>query len=232
VVRRRADARGRGQLPQALGVSWQKPLRRAYEQDPKAIEAWLKTAYPAITTKAQHAGGIVLWADQTGLRADHVTGRTWGRAGHTPVVRTTGKRFGLSVMSASSNTGHLYVTVDTGRMNAAFFCEVLERLYRSTGCKVHLIVDRHPAHTAVFTAAWLAKRAGQIELHFLPGYAPELNPTEILDADLEREVLGSIRPVTFEELNVEVRSVLHRLQKLSGRIMAYFGKAPVRYASA
>jgi transposase len=117
-------------------------------------------------------------------------------------------------------------------MNAAFFRDLLERLYRGTGRRVHLIVDRPPAHTAVFTTEWLAKRTGQIALHFLPGYAPELNPTEILDADLGGEVLGSIRPVAFEDLGVEVRSVLHRLQKLPGRIRAYFGKAPVRYASA
>ena len=71
--------KGVGNCLKRWGFSWQKPLRRAYEQDPKAIEAWLKTAYPAITKKAKHAGGIVLWADQTGLRADHVSGRTWAR---------------------------------------------------------------------------------------------------------------------------------------------------------
>jgi transposase len=208
--------KGVGKYPKRWGFSWQKPLRRAYEQDPEAIRAWRTTTYPAIAKQARREDGIVLWADQMGLRADHVSGRTWGKAGLTPVVRTTGQRFGLSVMSAISNKGQLYFTVYTGRMDATFCCDFLDRLHRSIGRKVHLIVDQHPAHKAAFTREWVGERPKQIELHFLPGYAPDLNPVGVLNADLKREVLGGTRSADFDGLNLGVRSTLHRLQKLPG----------------
>ena len=223
--------KGVGKYLHRWGFSWQKPLTRAYEQDPAAVQAWLQQTYPAIARQARKEKAVVLWADQTGLRADHVTGRTWGRVGTTPVVRTTGGRFGLSVMAAISNKGHLYFTVYTGTLDAAFFCRFLQRLSRAAGRKVHLIVDRHTAHVARATRQWLAQRTDAIELHYLPGYAPELNPAEVFNGDLKDQVLGGTRPTDFDELNFTTRSVLHRIQKLPRRIVSYFHKPAIRYAA-
>jgi len=223
--------KGVGKYLQRWGFSWQKPVARAYEQDPEQIRIWLEETYPALARRARQERAVILWADQTGLRADHVTGRTWGKAGSTPVVRTTGGRFGLSVMAALGNKGHLYFTVYTGALDAAFFCEFLERLPRAAGRKVHLIVDRHTAHVARATRQWLAEHADTIEVHYLPGYAPELNPAEILHGDLKDQVLGGTRPADLDELNTTTRSVLHRIQKLPQRIVSYFHKPEVRYAA-
>ena len=223
--------KGVGKYLKRWGLSWQKPVTRAYEQDPEKIRIWLRETYPAIVKQARKEHAAILWADQTGLRADHVTGRTWGKVGSTPLVRTTGGRFSLSVMAAISNKGQLYFTVYTGSLDAAFFCEFLGRLPRSAGRKAHLIVDRHTAHVAQATRQWLATRTDTIEVHYLPGYAPELNPAEILHGDLKDQVLGGTRPANFDELNTNVRSVLHRIQKLPGRIASYFHKPEVRYAA-
>jgi transposase len=221
-----------GKYLAAWGLSFQKPVRRAYERDPQKVRAWLQEAYPAIVKQARKDKGIILWADQTGLRSDHVTGRTWGVVGSTPEVPVTGRRFGLSVMSAISNQGKVFFTVYTGGMDAAFFIAFLDRLTRTVGCKVHLIVDRHPGHVAKITRTWLADHAESIEMHFLPGYSPHLNPTEILNADLKRAVLNGTRPTSLLELAEFTRSYLHRLQKTPQRICSFFGKEPVRYAAA
>ena len=81
------------------------------------------------------------------------------------------------------------------------------------------------------TTRWLAAHAAQIEMHFLPGYSPELNPDELLNADLKQAVFRSTRPTSLAELTAAVRAQLHRLQKLPDRIRSYFGKPEVRYAA-
>ena len=57
------------------GFTAQKPLRRAYEQDPAAVRRWLRRDYPAIAARAKAEGGTIFWGDETGLRSDDVRGR-------------------------------------------------------------------------------------------------------------------------------------------------------------
>lgn len=223
-----------GKYLAAWGLSFQKPVRRAYERDPEKVRVWLEETYPEIVKKAKQGKdkGIILWGDQTGLRSDHVTGRTWGLVGQTPEVPVTGKRFGLSVMAAISNQGKVFFTVYTGGMNATFFIKYLDQLTRTVDGKIHLIVDNHPAHAAKMTRAWVADHSDQIELHFPPGYSPHLNPVEIMNADLKREVLNGTRPTDVHELAEFTRSYPHRIQKTPQRVRSFFGKQPVKYAAA
>ena len=74
------------------GFTAQKPLRRAYEQDPAAVRRWLRRDYPAIAAQAKAEGGAVFWGDETGLRSDDVRGRGYAPLGRTPVVRVNHKR--------------------------------------------------------------------------------------------------------------------------------------------
>ncbi|MGI8310403.1 transposase [Saccharopolyspora hattusasensis] len=73
--------------------------------------------------------------------------------------------------------------------------------------------------------------AAAIEMHFLPGYSPELNADEIRGADLKRTMSTGTAPKTRDESKQAVRSFLHRLQKSPGRVRFYFGKSEVRYAA-
>ena len=65
------------------GLTPQKPLQRAYQRDPEAIEAWRLERYPAIARQAKASGGEVYFWDESGFRADSVHGRTWGKQGQT-----------------------------------------------------------------------------------------------------------------------------------------------------
>ena len=71
------------------GFTAQKPLRQAYEQDPAAVRRWLRRDYPAIVAQARAAGGVIFWADETGLRSDDVRGRGYACAGARPRSRST-----------------------------------------------------------------------------------------------------------------------------------------------
>jgi len=213
------------------GMSPQKPVRRAYERDDAYIAAWLQTEYPCIKRRAQAQRALIYWADECGMRSDDVRGRSYALRGKTPEIATTGQRFGCNMISALSNRGGLAFTVFSGRFVTAIFIDFLERLLKhAAGRKVVLIVDGHPVHKAKAVQCWLGERVGRIEMHFLPGYAPELNPDELLNHDVKL-ALGKSRPRNREDLKAAVRSHLHRRQKQPQVIKRFFNAEHVRYAA-
>jgi transposase len=169
-----------GRYLRAWGFSPQKPMRRAYEQSDEAVRQWLQERYPEIEKRAYRERAEILWADESGLRSDHTAGRTWAPAGQTPVTKGTGKRFRANMIAAVSNTGTLRFRVFDEGFTGPVFLDFLKRLVKDNrGRKVVLIVDGHPAHRARLVRDWVAAHPELIELHFLPGYSPELNPAEM-----------------------------------------------------
>ncbi len=160
------------------GFTAQRPIRRAYEQDPAAVRRWLRRDYPEIAARAKRARGIVVWGDETGLRSDDVRGRSYAPRGRTPVVRVCHRRAGLSLISAVTNQGKLRWMLVDGAVNAPTFIRFLERLIREARCKVFLILDRLRVHRARLTRNWLAEHSSEIEVFYLTPYSPELNPDE------------------------------------------------------
>jgi transposase len=159
------------------GFSPQRPQRRALEQNPAAVRRWLAETYPAICGQARREGGLVLWLDEMGVRSDAAAGRSWAPVGQTPVIKRTGKRFRVNMISAISNAGMLRFRLFVGSFSGPVFIDFLGRLLRDMGGrKVYLIVDGHPVHRAKLVSAWVGRHAEQIQLHFLPGYSPELQP--------------------------------------------------------
>jgi transposase len=158
------------------GFSPQRPQHRALEQNPAAVRRWLAEEFPTIRAQARREGGVVLWLDEMGVRSDAATGRSWAPVGQTPVIQRTGKRFRVNMISAISNAGMLRFRLFTGSFSGPVFIDFLRRLLRDCGGrKVHLIVDGHPVHRAKLVSAWVGRHADRIELHFLPGYSPELS---------------------------------------------------------
>jgi transposase len=219
-----------GKYLRSWGLSPQKPVRRAYEQNPEAVARWLEVEYPAIEARARKDKAIILWLDQTGLRSDAAVGTTWAPVGQTPVVAKTGKRFGVNVMAAISNKGELYFTCYHGTFTGPVFLTWLDRLVRQLDRKIHLIVDGHPVHRRATVRDWLSERVDHIEMHFLPGYAPELNPVELLNSDLKHHV-AQANPANPTELAAAAASHLRRRQNQPNIVKALFGKPEVRYAA-
>ena len=153
---------------------------------------WLAEEYPAIEATTRKEKALILWLDQTGLRSDSSVGKGWAPAGQPPVVPKTGKRFGVNVMAAISNKGEnkgeLYFTCYRESFTGPVFLAYLKRLTGHIDRKIHLIVGRHPAHRRVMIRDWLAENEASIEMHLMPGYAPELNPVELLNGDIKRHV--------------------------------------------
>ena len=176
-----------GQYLRRWGFTPQKPVQRAFEQNPVAVACWLEREYPAIEARAKREGARILWADEMGLRSDQAAGRSFAPRGRTPVVGKTGRRFGCNVIQAVSNRGELCFRVFEGSFNQAVYRDFLKRLLKQAGGrKLYLIVDGHPVHRGKNVNAWLAERTELIEVHRLPGYSPELNPAELLNNDTKQ----------------------------------------------
>jgi transposase len=215
------------------GFSPQRPQRRALEQNPAAVRRWLAETYPAIRAQAKREGGVVLWLDELGIRSDAAAGRSWAPIGKTPVIKRTGKRFRVNMISAVSNTGMLRFRLFTGSFTAAVVIDFLRRLVRDCGGrKVHLIVDGHPVHRAKAVSAFIGRHAEGIQLHFLPGYRPELNPVELLNHDVKANAAGRRQPRSAAELRDELHGHLRRRQRQPAILVRFFDHPTTRYAAA
>ena len=215
------------------GFTPQKPAKQAIEQQPEAVKKWLEEHYPKIEKKAKAENASIYWGDEMGLRSDHQSGRSFSPKGKTPVVHVSGNRFRCNMISALSNRGKLAFSVFKGRFVVAVFLKFLKQLLRYVqGKKVFLIVDGHPVHRAKVVKAWLAEHSREIELFYLPGYSPELNPDELLNQELKATVYSKGRPKSEKNLVTKLRSRLHAIQKQPDKIQAYFKKDSTRYAAA
>ena len=135
-----------GALLAKLGLTPQKPLQRAYQRDPQAIERWQRESFPAIASKAKRQGAQIFFWDESGFRADSVHGKTWGVRGQTPVVRRPGQRQSISAASAVNARGGFWFQTYKGGLSGELFVELLKRMMRHRKKPVHLIIDGLPAH--------------------------------------------------------------------------------------
>lgn len=213
------------------GFTPQKPVRRAFEQNPESVRRWLEEEYPAIRRRAKREGAEIYWGDEMGLRSDHAAGRSFGKRGRTPVVPGTGRRFGCSMISAITNRGRLNFMVFRERFRVDVFADFMKRLVRQAKGKAFLIVDGHPVHRSRRAKRWLKANAHRIRLFFLPGYSPELNPDEVLNQDVKTNAVGRRRARTQSELMTHLRGYLRSRQKQPRIVKSYFTEKHVRYAA-
>ena len=167
-----------GRLLRQMGFSCQRPLYRAYQQDPKAVEHWKNTVFPQIKKRAKKLGATIYFEDEAGIRSDFHAGTTWAEKGQTPVVKVTGARFSTNMISAISTRGHLRFMVNQGTVTADVLCDFLKRLMHNAQQPIFLIWDGHPTHKSKKVHKCIDSFEGKLEVYFLPSYSPELNPTE------------------------------------------------------
>ena len=213
------------------GLTPQKPLVRAKQRQPAAIAAWLETAYPAIAKRARAARAVIYWGDETGISNQDQIGRSYAPKGRTPVVSRTAKRVTRSMISAVSNRGLMRFMLYEGALNADQFITFLRRLTKDAGRKVLLIVDNLKVHKAGKVQAWAESHRHEVELFYLPSYAPDHNPTEYLNNDLKQQLRQRPQSGSKDELTKRTRSLLRAVQRSPERVRAYFTPEPVRYAA-
>lgn len=218
-----------GALLAKLGLTPQKPLQRAYQRDPEAIERWQRETYPAIARQAKADGGEVFFWDESGFRADAVHGRTWGVRGQTPVVQRPGQRQSISAASAVNAKGGFWHCTYEGGLTAELFVRLLRRMMRCRAKPVHLVVDGLPAHKTKLVKDHVQSTQGRLTLHVLPGYAPELNPDEAVWSHMKRTGVARAPLRKGERLRDKIEEQLAAIKAAPQLIRSFFRAPSVAY---
>lgn len=209
----------------------QKPLKRAYEQNPKAVKSWLENDYPALKQRAKDENVEIYWGDETGVRNLDHRGRGYAPRGKTPTLVRSTKRVGTNMISAVNNQGKVRFMIYQETMTAKVLIRFLSRLIKDANRKVFLILDNLRVHHAKLVRAWLARNQDKIEVHYLPAYCPELNPDEYLNGCLKEAIGKQPAARSHKELETKLRSFMKSKQRQPKYIAKLFRHPSVAYAA-
>ena len=219
-----------GRIMRLMGITVQKPLYRAWQQDAHKVKQWESEEFPAIKREARQTGATVYFADESGIRSDYHVGTTWAPVGQTPVVEATGRRFSLNMLSAVSAQGNFRFMLHDGTVTAPVFKTFLERLMVGADKPVFVVVDGHPVHKSALVRQYVESQQGRLQLFFLPPYSPQLNPDEQVWAHVKRAV-GQQLVETKEDMKRCALGALRRIQKLPKLVQSFFHQSECLYAA-
>ena len=220
-----------GEYLKRWGFTPQKPLRKAYKQNPKAVKAWLKEQYPQIAKRAKKEQAQIHWGDETGLCNESYHGRSYAPRGETPAIKLHPKCERVNLISSVTNQGQVRFMVYKNKMNSQTLIKFMKRLIKDTDKKIFLILDNLKVHHSYIVKDWLKEHEDEIEIFFLPSYSPELNPDEYLNCDLKAGVHSGTPARSKKQLKKKAIAHLRKLQKLPGRVMKYFKHPKISYAA-
>ncbi len=212
------------------GFTPQRPIKRAYEQNPKKVQEWLDDTYPTIKERAVAEDAEIHWGDETGVSNDCNYGRSYAPKGETPVVRRNAQRFATGMISSITRQGKTRFMCYQGAMNSQIFLRFLKRLIKDSPKKIFLIVDNLPVHHSKPVKKWLDDNSEYIEIFFLPSYSPQHNPDEYLNRDLKQSIANKPPARNKNQLKRQVISHMKSIQKLPNRVKSYFKNSNVAYA--
>lgn len=226
------SVRGVGNYLKRWGYTPQKPIKKAYEQRPEAVQAWLEQEYPAIEQRAKTEAAEIHWGDETAVVNTDVRGRSYAPAGKTPVTYAVGgTRQKLSMIATVTNQGKTRWMIIDEAFNSDKLIEFLEALIKDAGRKVFLILDNLRVHHSKPVKAWVEERKDRIELFYLPSYSPELNPEERLNADLKQTLYSKVPVRTKAKLKAATAEYMQTLENSPERVKKYFQDERVKYAA-
>ena len=220
-----------GSILLRLNITPQKPLRRAYERDPEAVEQWVEKTYPKLRKRAKANGASIYFLDEAGFSSEPNLGRTYGEKGHTPVVETTGQRQKVNAISAVNAKGEFWCSIYTGMLNAETFIVFLEDFLEGRDGPVYLVVDGHPSHRAKKVQKFVQEQKGRLELHFLPPYAPDLNPDEFVWQHAKTNGVAKKPLKQNESLRERVEADLNAIGNNRDLVRSFFCAPSVAYAA-
>src|ERR1700674_1611271 len=221
-----------GRLLAELDITPQKPLPRAYERATR----WRSSvgsgrSFRSCGREPSATGRRFSFS----MKRGYVRTRFWGAPGgcgaRPPEVATSGKRQSVSAISAVNALGEFWFEIYTERLNAAKFIELLKHFMRRRKYPVFLVLDRHPAHVAKVVAQYVQSLKGRLELHFLPGYAPELNPDEFVWNHLKRQGVSKKPLRQNESLRERVQADLAHVKSRPALVRSFFHAPSVAYTT-
>jgi len=220
-----------GQYLRRWGYTSKKPSRHSRYQNPDEVEEWLLETYPAIEAQAEQEQAELLWTDEVGVAADHHPGYGYARRGERATLEVPRPHIRVNQISAISNEGAVRFMTYQGALNAGVFLLFLARLIAGATRKILLIADRLQAHKTPEVEAWVEEHREQIEVFYLPGYSPELNPVEYLNNDMKGTLNEASLPPDQPTLRGRLVGFMKRLIRVPERVISYFLHPWTQYAA-
>jgi len=203
------------------GWSPQKPTIRAAERDEAEIAAW-KEAHRSDAQKAEKRGETLAFLDESGVRLLPTVVRTWAPKARSPILRPRVRRRHLSVISAVTHDGRLYVGLQDRAYKSQDVVHFLKHLLRWIPGKLVVYWDRSNIHGGPPMQDFLASPEGtRIRVVRLPAYAPELNPDELVWRQLKRIELRNLCCCNISELAIAVRRAVGHIQRRRALLAAF-----------
>jgi len=218
-----------GRLLRKIGLSPQKPIRKSYQQDELLVFKWMAEDFKRIKALANEAGGEIFFGDESTVRSDYHSGTTWAKRGKTPVVKTTGSRHKVNLISAISTRGAMKFMATEESVNSGVFIGFLKRLIANTEKPVFLILDNCSVHRSKEVREYEESTKGKLRIFFLPPYAPELNPDEHVWNYLKNHKIGRQTTTGSWDLYKRVTKVMRSLQRCPEKIQSFFRHPWTRY---
>jgi transposase len=213
------------------GYTSKKPARHSRYQDPDEVEQWLEDTYPAIEEQAARENAEIFWTDEVGVAADQHPGYGYAREGERATMEVPQPHIRVNQITAISNEGTVRFMTYKGMLTAAVFLLFLKKLVQGTTRKILLIADRLQAHKTPEVQAWVESHQDRIEVFYLPGYSPEMNPVEYLNDDMKGEVNKAGLPENRGALQTRILSFMRTLANVPRHVISYFLHPCVQYAA-
>jgi transposase len=212
-----------------MGLSYQKPLYRAAEQDPDEVDHFLNEKFPKIQKLAKNIDADIAFEDETGVGISDHAGMTWGEVGKTPEVVKPQKRGGYNVLSIATAQGELHYSIRDDRINSKSFIAFLRQILSGRKRPLILLLDRASFHGSKKVREYVRAHRSQIRIFFLPRYSPEMNPDEQVWNQIKNNDLRKRYIETKKKLKKKLRSALKRLQMNTEKVMSFFRLRDTKY---
>ena len=211
------------------GFTPQRPAKQNYKQNPEQIKKWLDEEYPTIKTKAKAEKGEIFWGDETGVQNETNYVKGYAPKGKTPILKVDTNKLRINMISAINNRGKVRFMIYKENMNQQTLIEFLERLIKDSPKKVFLILDNLKVHHGNIVAKWLCEKTNEIEVFFLPPYAPEYNPDEYLNGNLKRDIASKEHAHTLTQMEINARSFMEKMESDSDHVKSFFRHKKLDY---
>jgi transposase len=175
-------------LLKRLGFSPQRPKLRASQRDEAWVAAWMTRDLPELKARAAKEEAEIWYGDESSVRSQEATPRTWSRKGQTPIITKSAERYSVNLISAICGSGELEFMAVQRTVNSQVFCEFLERLITGRKKKIILVIDNSSVHKSELVREFVAANSSRLELVFLPPYCPDANPDEFVWSVLKKQV--------------------------------------------
>lgn len=227
--RKRVSNRTLSNYMERWGLTCQRPTKRACGQDIVRIQKFMNEEYPAILKRAKAENADIYWGDETGISNKENFERGFSEKGTPPVLPVCTKQEKINMISAINNKGSVRFMIYEQSMNQDLLIDFFRRLIRETPRKVFVILDNLRVHHGKKVVSWVEKHKKDIELFFLPPYAPEYNPDEYLNHSLKRNVHSGELPKTKKDIKSKTQSFMRKLQHDKRKVQAFFNHKKLAY---